>query len=115
MPSSFATARAHAEIDAIYDNLEERCDSDFERQVLRRILNRGYRRVHTQYEVGRKRIDIVVEGPESRLAVEVDGEAYHGPERWEEDRARQQTLERAGWKFERIRGSAFYRRPGRGT
>ena len=99
------------EIDAIYDNLEERCDSDFERQVLRRILNRGYRRVHTQYEVGRKRIDIVVEGPESRLAVEVDGEAYHGPERWEEDRARQQTLERAGWKFERIRGSAFYRNP----
>ena len=99
------------EIDAIYDDLEERCDSDFERQVLHRILNRGYRRVHTQYEVGRKRIDIVVEGPESRLAVEVDGEAYHGPDRWEEDRARQQTLERAGWRFERIRGSAFYRDP----
>lgn len=98
-------------LDIAYANLEERCESKFERDVLRRILERGYRRVRTQHQVGGKRIDIVIEGPESRLAVECDGDAWHEADRWEDDRVRQQTLERAGWTFERIRGSAFYRHP----
>ncbi len=94
-----------------------RCDSEFERLVLGRILARGYRRVRAQYEVGSAsrnyRIDIVVEGRSRRLAVECDGERWHGPERWHADRVRQQVLERAGWTFERIRGSAFFRDPTR--
>ena len=45
------------------------------------------------------------------LAVELDGDAYHGPERWESDRERQAILERLGWTFYRIRGSAYYRDP----
>lgn len=89
--------------------LHEQCESDFEREVLTRILARGYRRVRTQQEVGRYRIDIVVEGPDGRLAVECDGDRWHGPDVWHKDRSRQQVLERAGWTFERIRGSAFYR------
>ncbi|MEW6756137.1 MAG: AAA domain-containing protein [Candidatus Latescibacterota bacterium] len=95
--------------EVLQTNLDQRCESQFERDVLRQILNRGYRRVRVQHEVGRFRIDIVVEGPEARLAVECDGDAWHGPERWDDDRRRQQKLERAGWTFERIRGSAFYR------
>lgn len=98
-------------LDAAYTNLEARCDSQFERDILHRILEHGYRRVRTQYEVGRYRIDIVLEGPDARLAVECDGDAWHGADRWDDDRIRQQKLERAGWTFERIRASAFYRNP----
>jgi len=87
---------------------EKATDSQFERDVLRMILNAGYTEVTTQYEVGKFRIDIVIEGPEQRLAVECDGDTWHGPDRWEYDRNRQSVLERAGWTFVRIRGSAFY-------
>lgn len=41
--------------------------------------------------------------------VECDGDAYHGPERWEDDWNRQLLLERLGWKFFRIRGSQYFR------
>lgn len=93
----------------VFEDLAAKCDSEFERDVLRAIQARGYRCVRVQHNVGRYRIDIVVEGPESRLAVECDGDRWHGPDRWHQDRARQEVLERAGWTFERIRGSAFYR------
>ena len=89
---------------------EAKFDSDFERDVFRHITGRGYR-VRTQYRVGRYRIDLVVEGVGGRLAVELDGDAYHGPERWDSDRQRQTILERLGWTFYRIRGSAYYRDP----
>lgn len=92
-------------------NLLDACESQFERDVLQRIVARGYRTVSVQHNVGRYRIDIVVEGPHARLAVECDGDRWHGPDVWHKDRARQQVLERANWTFERIRGSAFYRDP----
>jgi very-short-patch-repair endonuclease len=85
-------------------------DSDFERDVYRQIVARGYL-VKTQFKVGRYRIDLVVEGKRGRLAVELDGDAYHGPDRAEADQRRQMILERLGWTFHRIRGSAFYRDP----
>ncbi|MGH3123971.1 MAG: hypothetical protein ACRDND_23535, partial [Streptosporangiaceae bacterium] len=71
--------------------------SQFERDVLQKIMARGYRKVSVQHNVGRYRIDIVVEGPHSRLAVECDGDRWHGPDVWHKDRARQQVLERANW------------------
>ena len=46
---------------------------------------------------------------QGRLAVECDGDEWHGPERYEQDMARQRDLERAGWQFVRIRGGDFYR------
>jgi len=95
----------NTEATASYDKTE----SQFERDVLTRILDAGYTRVTAQYPVGGYRIDLVVEGPEARLAVECDGDYWHGPDRWDDDRVRQTVLERAGWTFERIRGSAFYR------
>ena len=90
--------------------MEDRFDSDFERDVYRRLITRGYR-VKVQYRVGRFRIDLVVEGRHGRLAVELDGDAYHGPDRWEADRSRQAIPERLGWTFHRIRGSAYYMDP----
>jgi very-short-patch-repair endonuclease len=100
--------------EALEDQLD-RCESGFERDVLRAIASRGYRRLRAQVQIGTPvanfRIDLVVEGPQARLAVECDGDEWHGPDRWHADRARQEILERAGWTFVRIRASAFYRNP----
>jgi very-short-patch-repair endonuclease len=90
-------------------------ESDFERDVFRLITERGFH-VRTQVSVGdptnhRYRIDLVAEGMQGRLAVECDGDKWHGPERYEHDMARQRDLERAGWQFIRIRGGDFYRDP----
>ncbi|MBT3499888.1 MAG: DUF559 domain-containing protein, partial [Gemmatimonadales bacterium] len=94
---------------------QQQFDTKFERLVYRRITGRGYH-VRTQVCVGdpmnhRYRIDLVVEGMQGRLAVECDGDEWHGPDRYEYDMARQRDLERAGWQFVRIRGGDFYRDP----
>lgn len=102
-PASIENALAEADAEAGFD-------SDFERDVYRRVVARGYR-VKTQYRVGRCRIDQVIEGQRARLAVELDGDAYHGPDHFEADRQRQMILERLGWTFHRVRGSAYYRDP----
>ncbi|MEU1751154.1 AAA domain-containing protein [Micromonospora matsumotoense] len=95
-----------------YDDLEKRCDSDFEREVLRRMLRRGLRPL-PQFRIGSYRIDFVLPAPDGRrLAIECDGDAYHGPEQWESDMRRQAVLERVGnCVFVRIRGSVFSRDP----
>jgi very-short-patch-repair endonuclease len=90
---------------------EHRFDSEFERDVFQLISGRGFH-VRTQVSVGdptnhRYRIDMVVEGMQGRLAVECDGDEWHGPERYEQDMARHRDLERAGWQFARIRGGDF--------
>lgn len=54
---------------------------------------------------------MVVEGDGKRLALECDGDRYHPIEKLAEDVERQAILERLGWKFVRIRGTAFYRNP----
>jgi len=92
---------------------EQRFESEFERDVYHAIAQKGFH-VRTQVCVGdptnhRYRIDQVVEGMHGRLAVECDGDQWHGPERYEQDMARQRDLERAGWQFVRIRGGDFYR------
>lgn len=94
-------------VNDIVEDLEALCDSEFEKEVLRMIVAKGYK-VRPQVKVGKYRIDLVIEGLRDRLAVEVDGERWHGPERWEEDMERQYSLERVGWKFWRIRGRQFY-------
>lgn len=82
-------------------------ESWFEVDVALELLRRRYR-VRPQVEVAGYRIDLVVEGLANRLAVECDGEAWHGPEQFEQDMARQRQLERAGWTFVRVRESEFY-------
>jgi len=89
---------------------EQRVESEFEKLVLRRLMQAGYR-VVPQWPVGAYRIDLVVEGGGKRLAVECDGDRWHPIEKLEEDMARQAILERLGWRFERIRGSQFFRNP----
>nr|VFK49442.1 MAG: Protein of unknown function (DUF559) [Candidatus Kentron sp. TC] len=71
-------------------------------------LRRKNLKVLPQYEVAGKRIDLVVEGGRARLAVECDGDHWHGADRYEADMQRQRQLERCGWEFFRVRESAFY-------
>src|SRR6185312_7179251 len=88
-------------------NLMSLCQSGFERDVLTRLLDLGYR-VQPQVKVGPYSIDLVVEGADDRrLAIELDGDQYHGPERWADDLARQRVMERVGWRFWRCWGSSF--------
>lgn len=64
-----------------------------------------------QYKVagGRFRIDLVVILPNgSKIAVECDGDRWHGQEEYVRDMERQRMLERSGWIFVRIRASQFY-------
>lgn len=88
-------------------DLASLCDSDFERAILGRLLDRGY---HVTPQVGALgfKIDLVVEGAgDRRLAIECDGDQYHGPERWADDMTRQRVLERVGWRFWRCWASSF--------
>jgi very-short-patch-repair endonuclease len=92
----------------LFKQEEPRTESEFERQVLRILINKGYK-VRSQWKVGYYRIDMVVEGDSKRLAVECDGDRWHPIEKLSDDMARQAILERLGWTFTRIRGSAFFR------
>jgi hypothetical protein len=50
----------------------------------------------------------VVEGAgDVRLAIECDGDEFHGPDRWPHDITRQRVLERAGWTFWRCFASTW--------
>ena len=62
----------------------ELCESVFEREVGEALLQAGFR-VIPQYNVAGKRIDLVVEDRERRLAVECDGDDWHGPDQYEAD------------------------------
>jgi len=87
-------------------------DSWFEVKVAIELLKRGYR-VLPQFQAGAYRIDLVIEGLRNRLAVECDGDYWHGPDRYIEDMERQFQLERAGWVFVRVLESEFYSSPTR--
>ncbi|MVD21663.1 DUF559 domain-containing protein, partial [Vibrio cholerae] len=74
------------------------------------LNGQGYR-VTPQVAVGACRVDLVVEGrDDARLAVECDGDKYHGPQQWIEDMRRQRSLERVGWVFWRCFASTLLRR-----
>ena len=90
--------------------MRERPPSELEKAVADRLTQAGYR-VETQYRVGSYRIDLVVSDESGEVAVECDGDTYHDPARIPEDMARQAVLERAGWRFIRIRGTRFWRDP----
>lgn len=82
-------------------------DSLFEQRVFNRIADCGYT-VIPQYPALGYNIDLVIVGATTRLAVECDGDTWHGPAQYESDLARQRELERCGWEFFRIRESLFY-------
>jgi very-short-patch-repair endonuclease len=92
------------------EDLRKLCESPFERDMYDELTQRGYW-VTPQVKVGQYRIDMVLEGHnDARLAVECDGDKYHGADKWADDMQRQRVLERAGWVFWRCFASTFIRR-----
>lgn len=84
-------------------------DSWFEVDVALALVARNYR-LSAQVKAGNgKRIDLVVEGSNGvRLAVECDGDVWHGPEQYQQDQIREGQLKDAGWHFCRVRECVFY-------
>jgi very-short-patch-repair endonuclease len=101
-----------SEVEAGLNVLRQTADSEFEFEVGESIINRGYT-VIPQFRPfprdSQYRIDLVVQGENGRVAIECDGDRWPGAEKWEYDQHREAQLRRAGWKFWRISGSAFYR------
>ena len=87
-------------------------DSWFEVDVALNIFGRGYK-ILPQFKFADKYIDLVVQGTKSQLAVECDGDAWHGVSEYTADMERQRKLERCGWQFLRIRESHYYATPER--
>lgn len=95
------------EDDAEKTNLLDLCESGFEKEVFSMLTEKGYK-VIPQVKSGAYRIDMVVEGlNDARLAIELDGDEFHGPDRWQHDMSRQRVLERAGWSFWRCFASTW--------
>lgn len=90
----------------------EACDSEFEKVFGAHLIDMGYR-IRAQVPVAGYYIDFVVEGAnDRRLAIELDGDRWHGPDRWAADFQRQISLERLGWTFWRCWGSSWMVDPG---
>lgn len=107
------TTRTVATTEPVPENVsndvrDHRFDSLFEQRVFNEIVARGYH-VNPQVPVNNRRIDLVVTGSASRLAVECDGDAFHTtPEQLRDDLEREIELRRCGWTFWRVRESEFY-------
>ena len=87
--------------------LIDHCQSGFERDLFSILIESGYRVIPQVGSEGFS-IDMVVEGESGRrLAIECDGDLYHGPERWADDMRRRRILERVGWTFWRCFGSNY--------
>jgi len=92
-------------------DLRARCESRFERDVLEKLLKLGPR-VDAQHPVAGYRIDFTLTDLSGyRVAIECDGDSFHGIEQLRHDTERQRVLERMGWRFVRIRASEFYADP----
>lgn len=88
-------------------------ESLFEQKVFREIKSRGYF-VVPQYEVGSRRLDLVVVGDGGRLAVECDGHLWHTSTAQQiSDARRDRELRRMRWDVIRIRESEFEFNPDR--
>jgi very-short-patch-repair endonuclease len=104
-PSFLGQSPAPAEVSP--DEPDPRFDSLFEQRVFLEIRSRGYH-VIPQFKAGDRRIDMVVSGLNSRLAVECDGTAAHSTlEQIHSDLERERELRRLGWDFWRVRQSEF--------
>lgn len=85
-------------------------DPEFTGQVLRALRKRGYR-VEAAHDAGAWRLDMVVRARGRAAAIECDGSGREDEDAIRRDMERQTVLERAGWKFVRVRSADWFRRP----
>ena len=85
-------------------------DPEFTGQVLRALRKRGYRG-EAGHDAGAWRLDMVVRARGRAAAIECDGSGREDEDAIRRDMERQTVLERAGWKFVRVRSADWFRRP----
>lgn len=96
-----------------YDNekqneYEKLFESNFEKDIYNCLVSKNYKLI-PQFKIGKYRLDFVLSNDNNqKIAIECDGDIYHGINELEHDLERQSVLERCGWKFIRIRASEFY-------
>jgi len=95
-----------------------RCNSPFEKDVVRRLYALGYTfEVNEEVREGsigwrHYRVDLAFTNDDGqRIGLELDGERYHPVEQFEADWHRQKRLEKAGWTIIRLSGRRYYRNP----
>ena len=91
----------------------------FELEIMRKLEKSGLEMV-PQYEVSNFRLDFAVKHPHHPgmfvLAIEADGDSYHTSYKAQaHDKRRQETLERLGWRFHRIKSGDWFDNPRRET
>ena len=90
-------------------NAPDPFDSWFEARVFYKIAMKGFH-VIPQYKKSGYRMDMLIIGQKNMLAVECDGDYWHGSEEQQrQDMERQWNLETCGWTFWRLRESLFRR------
>ncbi len=101
----------YKKIDRHLGSQPEPFESWFEVDVHNDIVDKGFA-VIPQYEVvkGKYRIDLVILlSNGTKIAIECDGDKWHGPEQAYADIAREKFLTRIeGWQFFRVRGAEYY-------
>ena len=86
-------------------------ESKFEKDVLQDLSRKGYK-TQTQVKEGDYRIDFVVEGEKGKkLAIETDGDSYHGKWNAKSDAERQAYLEDKGWDVVRVHSTPYFEDP----
>ena len=96
-------------------DLAEGTHSDAEHELVARLREAGITgwRANHCVQVGLRRYFVDVAFPEARLALEVDGRAYHSDARsFQRDRRRQNDLVAAGWTVLRFTWEDIVLRPG---
>ena len=92
--------------------IEEKFDSDFERDVYERMKERGYK-LFPQYPACGYRIDLALFLDNLRIGIECDGWQHY--DKYGnlniDDIERQEVLERAGWKILRIPSTRYWKNP----
>lgn len=96
-------------VERTFGTQPEPFESWFEVDVFNDIVSQGYSAI-PQYEIakGKYRIDLVALLPNRKIAIECDGDKFHGAEQYQNDLMRQKVLERCGWQFFRVRGAEYY-------
>ncbi|MCI5223718.1 MAG: DNA helicase, partial [Candidatus Electrothrix sp. AR4] len=92
------------------ENAPDPFDSWIEVDIALHFTSLGYRIV-PQYTFAGGKIDLVIQGNRTQLAVECDSDHWQGPNQYTADLRRQKKLERCGWHFFRIQASRYYADP----
>ena len=76
-------------------------------------MQEGFTTLRTKVRVGttpfNKPLDIIFDGPNSKLGIILEEDHWVGEERFTQEIKRQRILERSGWVILRISASSFYK------